>query len=88
MTAVPFRKIDQAMQDKFTTRFMFVAMVAIATIAGPVSAQAAPAISREIITNPFETNWRFLKADAPGAEQSDFNDITWRNLSVPHDWSI
>ncbi len=67
---------------------MFVAMVAIATIAGPVSAQAAPAISREIITNPFETNWRFLKADAPGAEQSDFNDITWRNLSVPHDWSI
>src|ERR1035437_11022271 len=88
MTAVPFRKIDQAMQDKFTTRFMFVAMVAIATIAGPVSAQAAPAISREIITNPFETNWSFLKADAPGAEQSDFNDITWRNLSVPHDWSI
>jgi beta-galactosidase len=88
MTAVPFRKIDQAMQDKLTTRFMFVAMVAIATIAGPVSAQAAPAISREIITNPFETNWRFLKADAPGAEQSDFNDITWRNLSVPHDWSI
>ncbi|HEY4984281.1 MAG TPA: sugar-binding domain-containing protein, partial [Verrucomicrobiae bacterium] len=76
------------MQDKFTTRFMFVAMVAIATIAGPLSAQAAPAISREIITNPFETNWRFLKADAPGAEQSDFNDITWRNLSVPHDWSI
>ena len=30
----------------------------------------------------------FLKADAPGAEQPQFDDSAWRKLDVPHDWSI
>jgi beta-galactosidase len=37
---------------------------------------------------PFDSDWRFLKADAPGAEQSVFDDSHWRQLNVPHDWSI
>ncbi|MBN1973925.1 MAG: DUF4982 domain-containing protein [Sedimentisphaerales bacterium] len=36
----------------------------------------------------FDSNWRFLKADAPGAEAKDFDDTTWRLLGLPHDWSI
>jgi beta-galactosidase len=36
----------------------------------------------------FDSDWRFLRADAPGAEQFDFNDSSWRKLDVPHDWSI
>jgi beta-galactosidase len=36
----------------------------------------------------FDSDWRFLKADAPGAEQPVFDDSNWRQLSVPHDWSI
>jgi beta-galactosidase len=40
------------------------------------------------LTTPFDTDWRFLKADAKGAEQPAFNDTKWRALSVPHDWSI
>ena len=36
----------------------------------------------------FDSNWRFLRADAPGAEVPEFNDSTWRKLDVPHDWSI
>jgi beta-galactosidase len=39
-------------------------------------------------TTPFDADWRFLKADAPGAEAPDFDDASWRSLSVPHDWSI
>ncbi len=39
-------------------------------------------------TLPFDADWRFLKADAPGAEQNQFNDSAWRSLNVPHDWSI
>lgn len=39
-------------------------------------------------TTPFDGDWRFLKADAPGAEQVSFDDSTWRKLDVPHDWSI
>ena len=36
----------------------------------------------------FESDWRFLKADAPGAEQPGFSDANWRVVSVPHDWAI
>ena len=36
----------------------------------------------------FDSNWRFLRADAPGAENPVFNDSAWRTLDLPHDWSI
>ncbi len=36
----------------------------------------------------FDSDWRFLKSDASGAEKPDFDDSSWRKLSVPHDWSI
>jgi len=39
-------------------------------------------------TLPFDADWRFLKADAPGAEENQFDDFNWRTLNVPHDWSI
>ncbi len=37
---------------------------------------------------PFDSDWRFLRGDAPGAEQRSFDDSHWRTLDVPHDWSI
>jgi beta-galactosidase len=39
-------------------------------------------------TTSFDANWLFLKADAAGAEQNNFDDSAWRKLDVPHDWSI
>ena len=39
-------------------------------------------------TDNFDSGWRFLKADATGAEQNKFNDSNWRQLDLPHDWSI
>lgn len=36
----------------------------------------------------FTEEWRFLKGDAPGAEQPGFDDSTWRQLDLPHDWAI
>lgn len=36
----------------------------------------------------FDAGWRFLKADAPGAEAPDFRDESWRLLNLPHDWAI
>lgn len=32
--------------------------------------------------------WRFQRGDAKGAEASAFDDRSWRQVSVPHDWSI
>ena len=40
------------------------------------------------VTDNFDANWRFQKSDAPGGELNDFNDSAWRQLNVPHDWSI
>ncbi len=36
----------------------------------------------------FTEDWRFLKGDAPGAEQPSFDDSSWRVLDLPHDWAI
>lgn len=39
-------------------------------------------------TVSFDRDWRFLKSDAAGAEAANFDDSGWRQLDVPHDWSI
>ncbi|MDV7185920.1 beta-galactosidase GalB [Lutibacter sp. TH_r2] len=36
----------------------------------------------------FNDGWRFYNAEAEGAEQPNFDDSKWRNLSLPHDWAI
>jgi beta-galactosidase len=36
----------------------------------------------------FDDNWKFNLGDVKNAEQLSFNDTAWRNLALPHDWSI
>ncbi len=36
----------------------------------------------------FGNDWKFTLGDPEGAQREDFNDAQWRNLDVPHDWSI
>ncbi|MGY3213643.1 glycoside hydrolase family 2 TIM barrel-domain containing protein [Mucilaginibacter sp. HD30] len=36
----------------------------------------------------FDDNWKFYKGDVAGAEATAFNDGSWRNVDLPHDWSI
>ncbi len=49
---------------------------------------AAPVKGLVRTTIPFDSDWRFLKTDAPGAEKPEFADAAWRALNVPHAWSI
>jgi len=49
---------------------------------------AAAAVAAPRVTLQFDSDWRFLKADAPGAEKPDFTDSAWRAVTLPHDWSI
>ena len=37
---------------------------------------------------PFDAGWRFLQADAAGAEAVGFADGGWKTVDVPHDWAI
>jgi beta-galactosidase len=36
----------------------------------------------------FDAGWTFTKGDVPGAEDPAFDDAHWRQLDLPHDWSI
>jgi beta-galactosidase len=36
----------------------------------------------------FDSDWKFFKGNAAGAEKPDYNDQDWRILNLPHDWSI
>src|SRR6266704_5690051 len=66
-----------------TPQNFFTALMVALVLLADFSAQAGARV-----TENFDANWRFLKADAPGAEQPEFADASWRKLSVPHDWSI
>ena len=37
---------------------------------------------------PFTTGWKFLQADASGAQKPDFDDSAWKPVTLPHDWAI
>ncbi len=37
---------------------------------------------------PFDSGWKFLQADAQGAEAVGFADGGWKTVDVPHDWAI
>src|SRR5271155_192639 len=56
--------------------FLIIILLPIAT---------APAAPRSTL---FNTDWKFIHADPAGAESPTFNDIAWRTLNLPHDWSI
>src|ERR1019366_6991369 len=62
--------------------------IALAIFAGLALASLAisTAGAREVLS--FDDGWRFLKTDAPDAEQPGFDDSNWKAVSVPHDWSI
>lgn len=36
----------------------------------------------------FDFDWKFFKGDASGAQQPEFADADWRDVDLPHDWSI
>src|SRR5271170_1244688 len=63
-------------------------IVVLATLIGLAPAlYAAPADTPRTV-QPFTTGWKFLQADAEGAEKSGFDDSAWASVTLPHDWSI
>jgi beta-galactosidase len=36
----------------------------------------------------FNDGWRFFKGEAAGAEKPDFQDSSWAEVRLPHDWAI
>lgn len=36
----------------------------------------------------FNNGWKFFKGDGKSFEESTFDDQGWRNVTLPHDWSV
>lgn len=50
-------------------------------------------LSSQLIAQPlgranFDAGWKFRLGDIAGAEKNNFPDQNWRQLDLPHDWSI
>jgi len=58
-----------------------------AQAAAPAATSAAVPQQPRVIQQ-FTTGWRFIQADAKGAEQPSFNDASWKPVTLPHDWAI
>jgi beta-galactosidase len=54
---------------------------------GQAAAKEPPA-SGGRVRDTFDFGWKFFKGDAPGAQQPDFADANWRDVDLPHDFSI
>ena len=64
------------------------AFIALALMSHPTSRPLASEPGSGRITDSFDSDWRFFKGDAPGAESAALDDSGWRTVDVPHDWSI
>jgi beta-galactosidase len=50
------------------------------------SNESGKGTSRQVIA--FDKGWKFQRGDVVNAEKQDFDDSSWRNIDLPHDWAI
>jgi beta-galactosidase len=55
---------------------------------GHAQSVLSPPIPSQRARETFDFGWKFLKGDASGAQRPDFGDSSWRDVDLPHDWSI
>jgi beta-galactosidase len=72
--------------QRVTTPWTFLFVASLAIFSATAFAADSRGSARQTLS--FDPGWRFLKADAAGAEKPEFDDAAWRTLDVPHDWSI
>jgi beta-galactosidase len=53
-----------------------------------LSSDAINGSGKERITLNFDSGWKFYLGNLPNAQEPSFNDMSWRYLDLPHDWSI
>jgi beta-galactosidase len=71
---------------KIVLKYLKLFSIATVLLSGySISLNAQESIPRRQL---FDTNWKFFLGDSPAASNIDFNDNSWQNLDLPHDWSI
>jgi beta-galactosidase len=67
------------------------ALGAAAAVVAPYlgRAQALVAQSNQLRSREsFDFGWKFFQGDAAGAQTPNFAEVSWRDVDLPHDWSI
>jgi beta-galactosidase len=75
----------ETMKTNVNTRFFVLLSL---TIIFAFLAFQTPTTFSERTRVSIDFDWRFIQKDIIGAEKTDFDDSTWRELDLPHDWSI
>ncbi len=73
------------------TRRAFLGDATLAGMASALKLEPAGASRPESLAarrNNFDRGWRFQLGDPDGAQAASFDDHGWRELNLPHDWSI
>src|SRR6202012_5972230 len=75
------------------TRRDFLSDTALAGVASVLKLDQRFALGHALESSParranFDSQWMFFQGDAEGAQQTSFRDAGWRQLDLPHDWSI
>ena len=65
-----------------------VVLASVAPYLGHAQALLKPDNAAPRARESFDFNWKFLRGDAPGAQAVKFADTGWRDVDLPHDWSI
>ena len=54
----------------------------------PTWAFAASGDRGDVAITNFDDGWMFLRGEAAGAKETEFDASAWRKVELPHDWSI
>jgi beta-galactosidase len=68
-------------KSRYSKQILLVFMLSLSTFLG----NAQNDIERKQL---FDFNWKFFLGDTTAAKLKEFNDLGWRTLDLPHDWSI
>lgn len=70
-----------------TPRLVLLAVLMTLAVVVPVPAYSQSATPPRLV-ECFDAGWRFCYGDAPGAQSPDYRDAAWRQVDLPHDFSI
>jgi len=64
------------------TRILIILFVSLMVIEESYTQTIQPGL------NLLDFDWRFHRGGVPGADSANFDDSSWRQIDLPHDWSI
>ena len=72
-----------ASSPKSPRRPVWPLLVALLTGLNLYAAESSPRVQEN-----FDLGWKFFQGDLTNAEQATFPDTAWKQINLPHDWSI